>query len=164
MIAVPPSFVLNKISFEHLKSDNGDESEMPTQRILQHLSSKATFHTTFCGHLPADECPSLSAARCVLLFVITFAIFYHDTCAVFICQDTNTNSAICTFLFPYPQFGLTRITKSSIVNLQTQVNENRYVRSVRQIIWCAIVHVHEYPSLKIKYRQFVLNFDGLFLL
>lgn len=131
---------------------------------LQHLSSKATFHTTFRGHLPADECPSLSAARCVLLFVITFAIFYHDTCAVFICQDTNTNSAICTFLFPYPQFGLTRITKSSIVNLQTQVNENRYVRSVRQIIWCAIVHVHEYPSLKIKYRQFVLNFDGLFLL
>lgn len=39
---------------------------------LQHLSSKATFHTTFRGHLPADECPSLSAARCVLLFVITF--------------------------------------------------------------------------------------------
>ena len=45
---------------------------MPTQCILQHLSSKATFHTTFRGHLPADECPSLSAARCVLLFVITF--------------------------------------------------------------------------------------------
>lgn len=72
MIAVPPSFVLNKIPFEHLKSVNGDESEMPTQCVLQHLSSKATFHTTFCGHLPADECPSLSAARCVLLFVITF--------------------------------------------------------------------------------------------
>lgn len=146
MIAVPPSFVFHRISLNTSSPITGTN-----RKCLHSVSFSISVPKLPSTPRSADIFQPMNVllyqppgAYSSLSSLLT--IFYHDTCVVFICQDTNTNSAICTFLFPYPQFGLTRITKSAIVNLQTQANENRYVRSVWQIIWCAIIHVHEYPN------------------
>ncbi len=84
-------------------------------------------------------------------------IFYHNTCAVFICQDTNTNSAICTFLSPCLQLGLTRITNSAIVNLQTLINNPELCHELLELILGYIIFICPFDEFKLGLHKYTFQ-------
>lgn len=94
MIAVPPSFVFHRISLN-------------TSGPITGTNRKCLHSVSFSISVPKLPSTPRSADIFQPMNVLLYqppgaysslssllTIFYHDTCVVFICQDTNTNSAI----------------------------------------------------------------------